>query len=149
MQGGRDTGPRTPKGLDRLRAARTIHGNAGAEPHALKRDRLTLLRRSRVGVAAARYQDHLPPACVAGLDDYAPELMPPPSPTGGNTAQQDRVRRRAMAAVLAPWQPAIAAARGPPRRPRRHPSGKTMHQSAPSPRATPAQQDHAPIRRPA
>ena len=45
----------------------------------------------------------------ARLHDHAPELMAPPRPTGGITAAQDRVRRRAVAAALAPWQQAIAA----------------------------------------
>jgi hypothetical protein len=111
MHGGRSTGPRTPAGLARLRAARTIHGDDGAEARARDRFRLTVLRRVRVGVAAQRYQDHLPPAFVARLYGYAPELMPPPRPTGGITAEMDRVRRRAVAAALAPWKRAIAAAR--------------------------------------
>ena len=48
----------------------------------------------------------------ARLYGRAPELMAPPRPTGGITAAQDRVRRRAVAAALAPWQQAIAAAPG-------------------------------------
>jgi hypothetical protein len=111
MHGGRSTGPRTQEGLVRLRAARTIHGDDGAEARALNRFRLTLLRRARVDIAAQHYQGHLPPAFVARLYGYAPELMPPPRPTGGITAEQDRVRRRAVAAALAPWKRAIAAAR--------------------------------------
>ncbi len=111
MHGGRSTGPRTPKGLEDLRAARTIHGNAGAEARALDRYRLTLLRRSRVNAAAMDYQAHLPPAFVARLYGKAPELLPPPGPTGGITAAADRMRRRAVAAALAPWKQAIATAR--------------------------------------
>ena len=111
MHGGRSTGPRTPKGLEDLRAARTIHGNAGAEARALDRYRLTLLRRSRVNAAAMDYQAHLPPAFVARLYGKAPELLPPPGPTGGITAAADRMRRRAVAAALAPWKQAIVAAR--------------------------------------
>jgi hypothetical protein len=111
MHGGRSTGPRTPKGLERLRAARTIHGNDGAEPRARKRYRLTLMRRVRVTVAATDYQAHLPPAFVARLHGDAPELFPPPAPTGGITAAADRMRRRAVAAALAPWKQAIATAR--------------------------------------
>jgi len=111
MHGGRSTGPRTPKGFADLRAARTIHGYDGAEARADDRWRLTTLRRIRVEIAARRYQAHLPPAVVARLYDYAPELMPPPRPTGGITAEMDRIRRRAVAAALAPWQRAIADAR--------------------------------------
>jgi len=111
MHGGRSTGPRTPKGLADLRAARTIHGNDGAEARALDRFRLTTLRRIRVDSAAQRYQAYLPPAFVARLYGHAPELMPPPRPTGGITAEMDRVRRRAVAAALAPWKRAIADAR--------------------------------------
>jgi hypothetical protein len=111
MHGGRSTGPRTQEGLARLRAARTIHGDDGAEARARDRFRLTLVRRARVDIAAQRYQGHLPAAFVARLYGYAPELMPPPRPTGGITAEQDRVRRRAVAAALAPWKRAIADAR--------------------------------------
>jgi hypothetical protein len=111
MHGGRSTGPRTPKGLADLRAAHTIHGFDGAEARARDRHRLTLLRRARVDMAAQRYQGYLPPAFVARLYGHAPELMPPPRPTGGITAEMDRVRRRAVAAALAPWKRAIAAAR--------------------------------------
>ncbi len=111
MHGGRSTGPRSPEGLARIRTARTKHGKSGAEARAQKRFRLTVLRRVRVGNAASRYQDHLPPAFVARLYGYAPELTAPPRPTGGITAEQDRVRRRAVAAALAPWKQAIAAAR--------------------------------------
>ena len=111
MHGGRSTGPRTPEGLARLRAARTSHDNVAAKARALDRWRLTLLRRSRVDAAAQRYQAHLPPAFVARLYCHPPELTAPPKPTGGITAAQDRVRRRAVAAALAPWQQAIAAAR--------------------------------------
>jgi hypothetical protein len=58
-----------------------------------------------------RDQHHLPPAVVARLYDHVPELMSPPSPTGGITATADRMRHRAVAAALAPWKQAIAAAR--------------------------------------
>src|SRR5208282_6884943 len=56
MHGGRSTGPRTPKGLADLRAARTIHGYDGVEARALDRYRLTFLRRARVSAGAQRYQ---------------------------------------------------------------------------------------------
>jgi hypothetical protein len=111
MHGGRSTGPRTPKGFDDLRAAHTTHGNTGAEARAKKRFRLTMLRRNRVKVAAVRYKHHLPPAFIARLYAYPPELTPPPKPTGGITAAADRMRRHAVAAALAPWKQAIAAAR--------------------------------------
>src|SRR5208283_3065047 len=112
MHGGRSTGPRTPKGLADLRAARTIHGFDGAEARARDRWRLTFLRRARVDSAAQRYQAYLPPAVVGRLYSHPPELMPPPLPTGGGiTAAQDRVRRHAVAAALAPWKRAIADAR--------------------------------------
>jgi hypothetical protein len=66
--------------------------------------------RSRVAVAADRYQDFLPPAFVVRLHDYPPELMAPHFPTRGVTAAQDHMRRRAVAAALAPWRRAIADA---------------------------------------
>ena len=111
LHGGRSTGPRTPEGLANIRAARTIHGNYGAKARAKNRYRITLLCRTRVTVAADRYLDFLPPAFVARLHDYPPELMAPRFPTGGITAAQDQMRRRAVAAALAPWRRAIAAAR--------------------------------------
>src|SRR5271157_2872335 len=83
MHGGRSTGPRSPEGRDRIRVARTIHGNAGAEARALNRYRLTLLRRNRVTDGAMRYLHHLPPVFVARLYGHVPELNPPPGPTGG------------------------------------------------------------------
>jgi len=151
MHGGRSTGPRTPKGLERLRAARTIHGNAGAEPRALKRYRLTLMRRVRVTVAATDYQAHLPPAFVARLYGDAPELLPPPRPTGGITAAVDRMRRLAVAAALAPWQQAIAGARAAHRAARA--AARVAKPHAPvrprPPRDASAAKPYAPIRRPA
>ena len=60
---------------------------------------------------ASFYLAHLPPVFLARLHGLAPDLLPPPAPTGGITAAADRRGRRAMAAVLAPWQQAIAAAR--------------------------------------
>src|SRR5580692_2190311 len=111
MHGGRSTGPRTPQGFDDLRAAHTTHGNTGAVPRAKKRFRLTMLRRNRVKAAAVRYKHHLPPAFIARLYAYPPELTPPPKPTSGITAAADRMRRHAEAAALAPWKQAIATAR--------------------------------------
>jgi hypothetical protein len=151
MHGGRSPGPRTAEGVASLRAARTIHGNAGAEPRALKRYRLTLLRRSRVNAAAMDYQAHLPPVFVARLYGDAPELLPPPNPTGGITAAADRMRRRAVAAALAPWKQAIAAARAAHRASR---AAARLAKPHPPVRARPsrdagASKPHGPIRRPA
>ena len=147
MHGGRSTGPRTPKGLADLRAARTIHGNDGAEARARDRYRLTVLRRARVDIAAQRYQDHLPPAFVARLYGHAPELMPPPRPTGGITAAQDRVRRHAVAAALAPWKRAIAAARAAERAARAAARLAKPHApvGARPPRGAGVPEPHAPI----
>ncbi len=111
LHGGRSTGPRTPEGLAKIRTARTVHGNYGAKQRAANRYRITLLRRTRVTVAAKRYEEFLPPAFLARLHGYPPELMPPPHPTGGITAAQDQMRRRAVAAAVAPWRQAIAGAR--------------------------------------
>ena len=36
MHGGASTGPRTPEGLERVRAARTQHGNYGADARLLR-----------------------------------------------------------------------------------------------------------------
>ncbi len=69
LHGGRSTGPRTPEGLARIRAARTIHGRCDAKARALNRYRITMLCRTRVTVAAKRTQDFLAPpsspACTA------------------------------------------------------------------------------------
>ncbi len=111
LHGGRSTGPRTPEGRANIRTARTIHGGYGATARAKNRRRITLLSRNRVVVAADRYLDFLPPEFVARLHYYPPELLPPSTPTGGITAAQDQMRRRAVAAALAPWRRAIAAAR--------------------------------------
>ena len=111
LHGGRSTGPRTPAGLAKIRAARTIHGNYGAKERAVNRYRITLLCRTRVTVAAKRTQAFLPPVFVARLHGYPPELVAPSFPTGGSTAAQDQMRRRAVAAALAPWRRAIAEAR--------------------------------------
>ena len=81
---------------------------AAQEARAGNRYRITLLCRTRVTVAAKRYQDFLPAAFLARLHDYAPELTAPRFPTAGITAAQDQMRRRAVAAALAPWRWAIA-----------------------------------------
>ncbi len=112
LHGGRSTGPRTPQGRENIRKARTKHGRYSANERAERRYLITLLRRNRIKVAAKRYLDFLHPAFVARLfADYAPELTAPPHPTGGITAAMDRMRRRAVAAGLAPWRRAIADAR--------------------------------------
>jgi len=95
-----------------------------AEPRRHHRDALQ-------GPSAARLRR--PPIC------HAPELMPPPSPTGGSTAAADRMRRRAVAAALAPWKQAIAAVRAAQPHAPVH-AGPPRHAGAAKP--------HAPIRRP-
>ena len=55
-----------------------------------------------------------PPAGSAGIvarTTATPELVAPHYPTGGITAAADGMRRRAVAAALAPWRQAIADAR--------------------------------------
>ena len=151
MHGGRSPGPRTPEGRDKVRAAHTIHGNAGAEARAKNHYRLTLLRRNRVLAAAVDYQDHLPPAFVARLYNHAPELRPPAQPTGGFTTAEDRMRRHAVAAALAPWKQAIAVARAAHLAARAAARAARPHAPvrARPLRDTGAAQPHAPIRRPA
>ena len=99
-----------PEGMARLRAARTIHGAYSAETRALNRHDLTALRRGRVGNAAVRHLDRLPPDLAAHLWQMPPELLPPPWPTRGLTPAQDRAVLRAETASLAPWRAAIAQA---------------------------------------
>jgi len=108
---GRSTGPRTAGDREDLQAAPTIHGRQAAEARAEKRYRLTMLRRNHVTPGAIRYMHHMSPVFVARLYGYAPELLQPPSPTGGITAAAGPMRRRAVAAALAPWKQAIATAR--------------------------------------
>jgi hypothetical protein len=111
MHGGRSPGPRTPEGRIRVRDARTIHGDYGASTRAKNRFRITLLRLTRVDIALELYKAHLPPVFAARARGYPPELMPPPRPSGGITAAEDRAMRHAAAASLAPWCGAIAEAR--------------------------------------
>jgi hypothetical protein len=108
MHGGRSTGPRTPKGMDSLRAARTIHGAYSAATRARIRHDLTELRRGQVGNAAARCVDLLPADLAARLLQLPPEFLPLPWPTGGLTPAQDRAVLRAEIDALAPWRAAIA-----------------------------------------
>ena len=69
MHGGRSPGPRTPEGRIRVRDARTIHGNYGANARADNRFGITLPRINRVTVAAGHCRAHLPPAPIpAGAD---------------------------------------------------------------------------------
>ena len=117
MHGGRSTGPRTAEGLARLRAARTIHGHYGAEARARDRHILTLARRTRVAIGAVRHADRLPPEFAARLNRMAPELLPPPWPSGGLSRAEDRAVLQAETEALAPWKLAIAAAREAGRNP--------------------------------
>ncbi len=98
--GGRSTGPRSPEGLASLRAAHTVHGGYSAEVRALNRHDLTALRRGRVGNAAVRHIDRLPPDLAARLMQMPSELLP----------AQDRAVLRAETDALAPWRAAIAQA---------------------------------------
>ena len=110
-QGGRSTGPCTPEGLARLRAARTVHGRHGAKARAFKRWKITLRCRVRVARDLARYDGWLPPEVAArARHEMLPELMPPPRPTGGISAAEGRALRQSVDASLEPWREAIAAA---------------------------------------
>ena len=96
MHGGHSTGPRTAEEQARLRSARTTRGRTGAE--------------------ARTNRAHLPPELVAGLGTIAPELSPPPWPTGALGLAEDRAAMQAEATALAPWKRAIAATRQARRR---------------------------------
>jgi hypothetical protein len=50
MYGGRSTGPHTPEGLERVRAARTKHGNYGADARLL-RELIRALKMGTVEIA--------------------------------------------------------------------------------------------------
>jgi hypothetical protein len=111
MHGGRSPGPRTPEGRIRVRDARTIHGRYGAKARADNRFRITLFRVTRVNIGLELYKAHLPRAFIFGLSRHPPELLPPPRPTDGITAAEDRAMRHAVAASLSPWRAAVAEAR--------------------------------------
>jgi hypothetical protein len=113
---GRSTGPRTAEGRARVAAARTIHGRYGAKARAHDRFILGFARYGRVYRAALRCRDHLPPDFAAQLQQDPLVLVPPPYPTGGLTAAEDRATQRAEAEALAPWKRAIAFARNVKRR---------------------------------
>jgi hypothetical protein len=116
MHGGRSTGPRTPEGLARLRAARTIHGHYDAATRARDRFYPTAARRGALWRAAIDYFDRLPPELQARLDRTPPELQLPTFPAEPLAAAQEPMARRAEAEALAPWRAAIKAARAMGRR---------------------------------
>lgn len=111
MHGGRSTGPRTPEGLARLRAAHTVHGRYGAEARTRDRHLRSIFRRGQVYRAALRYVDRLPSELAARLNPSPPELDFPPYPKAALSAAQHRAMQRAEAEALAPWKQAIAAIR--------------------------------------
>jgi hypothetical protein len=116
MHGGRSTGPRTPEGLARVRAARTIHGRYSAQARAHERHVLAVFRRGQVLLAAVRCGDRLPPDLADRLNRVPPVLMPPPFASGGLSRSQDRALLRAEAEALGPWKLAIAMAKSQGRR---------------------------------
>ena len=111
MHGGRSTGPRTAEGMERLRAARTVHGGFSAATRARLRYSITALRRGLVGSAALVYVERLPAGLAGRLMQIPPELMPPAPPSRGLTPAEDRAVLRAETEALAPWRAAIAQAR--------------------------------------
>jgi hypothetical protein len=122
MHGGGSTGPRTAEGLTRLRAARTTHGLYTGESGIKLRHWITFARRSRIRLAAYRYEDRMPPAVRVRLHALPPELSTPPYPAldraPPSCAEQRALVQREIGA-LAPWKRAIAFARasrraGPP-----------------------------------
>ncbi len=143
MHGGRSTGPRTPEGIARIRAARTIHGRYGAEFRAYVRHVLVRLRRGRVVQDAIRYGAWLPPD-LAARRFSAPELKEPPWPTGGLSPAQDRAVLRAEAAALAPWKRAIAAAKQSRRNARAQPHAPEAPPVAAATSRDATAQPHAP-----
>jgi hypothetical protein len=54
MHGGSSTGPKTAEGLERIRAARTIHGRYSGEMTELRRMVTVLRRETRRAMAAVR-----------------------------------------------------------------------------------------------
>jgi hypothetical protein len=60
MHGGRSPGPRTPEGRDKVRAAHTIHGDAGAEARAKNHHRQAKPAQACTG--AGRWQRPDPPS---------------------------------------------------------------------------------------
>jgi hypothetical protein len=122
MHGGRSTGPRTEEGLQRLRAAHTVHGRYAAAARAEWRHDRVMLTRIRVLCDAARFRAWLPADMAARLEIGPAELGPPPHPGWGTPPYivdgrvlrgrlAERMAARAEADALAPWRAAIAAAR--------------------------------------
>jgi len=111
MHGGRSTGPCTAEGRARVAAARTTHGDYGAEKRAFNRYHVSFMRRGRVRLYAVLHCDRLPSDLAARMVPMAPELRVPPRPTCGITLTEDRALLRAETAALAPWKQAIALAR--------------------------------------
>ena len=111
MHGGRSTGPRTPEGLARLRAARTVHGRYGAAARTRSRQVLTIAGRTQTHLDALNYQHRLPAELAARLHPTPPEFTFPPFPAAPLTAAQDRAMQQSEAAALAPWKQAIATIR--------------------------------------
>jgi hypothetical protein len=52
IHGGASTGPRTPEGVERIRAARTIHGGRSGEAREVRRAMAMLRRAARQVIAA-------------------------------------------------------------------------------------------------
>jgi hypothetical protein len=134
MHGGGSTGPRTPDGLARLRAARTTHGGYTAEARAFQRHVITTLRRNRTYLAATQHAARLPPEMAAQLLSQPPELDLPAYPSTGLTPAEDRAILRAEREALEPWRQAIAAARQAGQ-----PSGNSQRHAPPC-----VQKPHAP-----
>jgi hypothetical protein len=114
MHGGASTGPRTAEGLQRLRDARTTHGRYAAPRRAHCLRILTFLRCSRVQLAAARYEEYLPPLARARFLAFPPEWLVPPCPSPSQaplSRAQARAIVAAQAAAHAPWKHAIAFAK--------------------------------------
>lgn len=114
MHGGASTGPRTAEGLERLRAARTIHGRYAGAARTRSRFLLTFIRRSQVHVNAMCQEARLPPSARARLHAMPQELAMPPRPPSGQpppSRTADRAFCEAEAKALAPWKSAIALAR--------------------------------------
>jgi hypothetical protein len=113
MHGGASTGPRTEAGLQRLRAARTIHGNYAAETRAHDRFLRSFARRSVMFATAVVLKQFLPPVAAARLTPCPPELSPASLGHGQALPSRvlERLLARAEAEALAPWQRAIAIAK--------------------------------------
>jgi hypothetical protein len=84
---------------------RTIHGTFGSNARAENRDRRTLLRIGRVGIALDRYRAHLPPAPSANRPSQGAPRPGPVAPFKPSRIDPMNRQPTANPATTAPFKP--------------------------------------------